>query len=363
MEAVHHDYRDKINFFFVYKSLAHPEINGFIQPFNLKERLKHIAVAKERLHTEIPWLSDTMSNEVSAAFGYPPNGEFVLDPEGVIVRKRFWSNAETLRADLETLVGKVEKVTQVADLKKVFVPPKIEIASGVVPRLKLPRGLGALKVTPIEMDDDPFFAKLRVEGTRGLANGVGSLYFGLYLDPIYNVHWNNQAGKVTLELETEGVLKVDRATMTSSAVDVDADIDPRQFLVKAKTLDRGGVFIATVTYTVCDDRETFCKTLTQMYEIELGTNRTEGTRPGIFINDMFYDVRKLDKNNDGDLTVNELPKGRLTLFMGHMDYDANGVIESAEIDRFLAMFNNGRGIVEHDDGYQEPKKAKETDQN
>ena len=110
---MYRDYRNKdVQFFYVYKSVEHPEVNNFISAFNIEELLKHIALAKERFKTEMPWICDTMDNEVETAFGGAPNGEYVLDPEGKIVRKRFWSNPKTLRADLEELIGKVDKITR-----------------------------------------------------------------------------------------------------------------------------------------------------------------------------------------------------------------------------------------------------------
>jgi hypothetical protein len=38
------------------------------------------------------------------------------------------------------------------------------------------------------------------------------------------------------------------------------------------------------------------------------------------------------------------------MYVGHMDYNGNEIIEKAEIDRFLEMFNNGRGVDEFNDG-------------
>ena len=59
---------------------------------------------------------------------------------------------------------------------------------------------------------------------------------------------------------------------------------------------------------------------------------------------MFANVLDHDKNKDGDVTKDELPAGQKTLFIGHMDYNGNETIEKAEIEKFMAMFNNGRGF-------------------
>ena len=79
---MYRDYKDKVQFFYVYKSVEHPEVNGFVSAFNIDERLKHIAVAKDRFKSEIPWICDSMENDVKYAFGRAPNGEFIIDPEG-----------------------------------------------------------------------------------------------------------------------------------------------------------------------------------------------------------------------------------------------------------------------------------------
>lgn len=350
METVYRDYQDKVQFFYIYKSLAHPEINNFVSAFNKKERLLHIKRAKEMLHTDVPWICDTMDGAFTKAFGGAPNGEYILDPNGKIVRKRFWSSPATVRSDLESLVGKSQTTTKVADLEKVFEPKPTKIASGVLPPVDLPAGLGAMQIEPMDDDGHPYYAKLRVEGTAGLATGVGELYLAVHLDPLYNVHWNNEAGKVSIELECDGILAVPNSTLTAPDVEVKADVDPRQFLIPAKTLDRGGVFIARVYYTVCDDAETFCHTIKQEYEVAIARDGQEGSRPGVFLFGMFKDVRNLDKNKDGNITADEIPAGEVTKYMGHIDYNGNEIIESVEIDRFMKMFNNGRGILKGNDG-------------
>ena len=348
---MYRDYGDKVQFFYVYKTVEHPEINNYISAFNLEERLKHIAIAKERFRSEVPWICDTMENDVKMAFGGAPNGEFILDPEGKIVRKRFWSNPKTLRSDLEELIGPVENITRVEDLPAVFTPEPRKIASGVVPKIDLPAGLMALNLDPIPDKEHPFFAKLRVEANRQLlGTGNGKMLFSVYLDPIYEVHWNNRAGKVKIEIKSDESILIEPAKLISAEVEEDADVDPRQFVVEATASQPVSPFRVKVTYTVCDDAETFCKEVTQEYQVNLEPDRNFGTRPGIFLNEMFSKVREMDKNGDGDLTPDELPPGKVTLYVGHMDYNGNEIIEKAEIDTFLKMFNNGRGIDEFNDG-------------
>lgn len=347
---MYRDYSDKVQIFYVYKTVEHPEVNNFISAFNLEERLKHIAIAKERFKSEIPWICDTMDNDVKMAFGGAPNGEFILDPDGKIVRKRFWSNPKTLRSDLEELVGPVEKITKVEDLPAIYTPEPNKIASGVLPKLEIPGRLMALNLDPVPDKDNPFFAKLRVEANGGLRTGGGKMLFSLYLDPIYKVHWNNRAGKVKIEIKSDDSIAIVPSVLQSPEVKEDADVDPRQFVVDASTTGKPEPLRVVVTYTVCDDAETFCKEITQQYQVNFEIDRNLGTRPGIFLNEMFANVRDLDTNGDGKLTKDELPAGQVTLYVGHMDYNGNEIIEADEIDRFMTMFNNGRGVDEYNDG-------------
>lgn len=300
-----------------------------------------------------------MDHKVEKAFGGAPNGEYILDPAGKIVRKRFWSNPKTLRSDLEELVGTVDKITRVEDLPTAFTPEPRKIASGVVPRIELPGRMMPFDFDYVPDDDHPFFAKLRVEGTQRLFNtGKGQMYFGVYLDPLYGVHWNNRAGRVKLELQSEGNVIIDQETLISDEVKEDADVDPRQFLIDANIINKSAPLIVKMTYTICDDAETFCKEVTQEYHVYMKPNTNFGTRPGIFLNEMFANVRDLDVNGDGDLTTDELPSGKISLYIGHMDYNGNDKIEKAEIDRFCQMFNNGRGVSKYNDGAKPREKKK-----
>ena len=131
------DYAPKgVKFFYIYKALAHPETNGYVAPFDLKERLLHVKEAKKKLGTKFSWICDTMKNDLKHALGDCPNSEFVIDPRGRVVRKRVWSRPAELRRDLEKLVGRVDKPTRVGDLNLPRLRPAEQARKGVVPRLQ-----------------------------------------------------------------------------------------------------------------------------------------------------------------------------------------------------------------------------------
>ena len=362
---MYRDYSDKVDFYYVYKTVEHPGINGFVEPFSIEERIKHVAVAKKRINTKISWLCDSMENEVKEFFGGVPNGEFVIDPEGKIVRQRFWSDADTLRTDLEELVGKSDTLTQVADVETGFKVETFEsedIASGVVSEIELPDGLAALRVIPDD-SDMPYYAKLRVEGTQGVTRGGGQLHFLLTLDPLYKYHWNNLAGNVRIELSRTDGMKFSSESMESAPVDAKADVDPRRFLIDLKGASSIGSssFLATVTYFVCDDEGTICLEVEQEYRVVLEVDGNGGTRPGIFMIDMFQDMPGWDKNEDGVITMDELPSKSGSLIMSHLDYSGNGIAEKEEVEKFRLMFNNGRDLG-RPDGIEEKPEPSEDDE-
>ena len=187
IEAVAHDYMPRgVQFYFLYKALAHPENNGYVKPYTLEERLMHVRDAKRKLDTRVPWLCDTMANDVKHALGNAPNSEFLFSPEGKIIYLKSWSNAADLREALIKHIGPVDKPTRISDLKlKTDFTPIGTIAKGVVPRVSVPSRMVPVKVKP-KPSNDPFYAKLRVEVEQSvLAGNGGKMYIGFHIDPIY----------------------------------------------------------------------------------------------------------------------------------------------------------------------------------
>ncbi|MDG2015057.1 MAG: hypothetical protein P8J33_16245 [Pirellulaceae bacterium] len=351
---MYQDYHKKdVNFYYVYKSLAHPEVNGFVAPHTLSERLKHIAEFQKITGSQVPWLCDSMEGALARAFGNAPNGEFVINPQGEVIRQRFWSNPVTLRADLAKLIGPVNPATTAQQALPAFKMPHREIASGVVPRLKLPADLQPLPCQ-IQPSEFPAYAKLRAEATPGLftERGSGKMYLGIYLDPLYQVHWNNRAGNVSVQIEVADGMEISQANLVGPAVEADADLDPRMFLVdlQRKTSLEKTISVA-LTYTVCDDADTFCQTFSQSYEIELRGDRRLGSRPGIFMPSMFARAADLDRDGNGLIEGSEFPANRATLFLSHMDNNLDGAVDQDELKAFMALFNDGRGFDSpYDDG-------------
>ncbi|MEO2015772.1 MAG: hypothetical protein ABGZ53_15530 [Fuerstiella sp.] len=254
----------------------------------------HVAEAKEKLGTRINWICDSMDNVLKHALGDRPNSEFIFDPDGNLVVARQWSSPSDLRADLEDLVGAVRRETTIADLNmKPLAPPKTA-ATGIVPRVTLPGQMMPVLTEPvIDESGEPFYVKLRAEVDGDFfRTGHGQLYLGFFLDPLYKVHWNNRAMPVVFEVEsTTGIIVADDSG-EGPDVEVDADADPREFLLDlcadAAAENRRGPheIVINVRYFACDDAETFCKPVSQTYRITLerdrdgGSRRTAGSRGG-----------------------------------------------------------------------------------
>ena len=260
-----------MDFYYIYKPLAHPEYNNYVTPFTLEERLMHVAEAKRRLGSSITWLADPMHNPYHEAMARTPNSELVVDPEGRVAARRSWSDPEALRADLERLVGPVERRTRVEDLDLPAQPPPPTVAKGVVPRVEIPPTMAGMEVEPIiEEGGVPFYVKLRAEGDESLrATGNGKMYVGFHLDPLYRVHWNNEAGPVKFSLTAPTGSTVTPAGGEGPALDAPADADPREFLVDVAMSDMAQPLDLDVFYFACDDALTFCIPVNQSYRIHL----------------------------------------------------------------------------------------------
>ncbi|HIE99362.1 MAG: hypothetical protein ABGZ23_04605 [Fuerstiella sp.] len=245
----------------------------------------HVAEAKEKLGTRINWICDSMDNVLKHALGDRPNSEFVFDPDGNLVVSRQWSSPSDLRADLEGLVGAVRRETTIADLNmRPLAPPKTA-ATGIVDRVKLPGQMTPVLTEPMmEASSEPFYVKLRAEVDADFfRTGHGQLYIGFFLDPLYKVHWNNRAMPVVFEVEsTTGIIVADDS-VEGPDVEVDADADPREFLLDLCDDVAGDSrapheIVIKVRYFACDDAETFCKPVSQTYRITLERDRDGGSR-------------------------------------------------------------------------------------
>lgn len=279
LEAINQDYAPKVvQFYYIYKALAHPQTNGYVAPVTLAERLMHVEEAQKTLGTKIEWLCDSMENDLKHGLGDAPNSEFILDPDGRVLIKRSWSKPDELRADLEKLVGPVERPTTIASLHLPAKKPRSNVATGVVEKLDLPDQLRPLVVETVASGNEPFYVKLRAEAEPTLSRaGEGRLYLSFHLDPLYHVHWNNLAAPLKFVINPTTAATLVPNVGEAPKVDVEADGDPREFLIAVTLQDRSQPLELTVQYFACHDEEGWCKPVTQTYRVWWQTDPDGGT--------------------------------------------------------------------------------------
>jgi Ca2+-binding EF-hand superfamily protein len=377
VEAVYADYKDneKVQFFFMYKSLAHPELNGYVQAATLEERLTHIVEAKRVLGTTIPWLCDGMDNAVRHAIGMGPNTQIVIDPSGKIVHALGWSDGDVLRKELVEKVGPSETTTRVADLKFNRGRPYREqrsYAKGILEKPTFSSELIPVKITPIDSADSPLYVKPRLEVDQNvLSKGEGELYLGFFLDPIHHVHWNNLVAPLKYELILPDGTVISPATASAPAIEQETDIDPREFGLSVSKLGDVKTAELAIHYYACSDEEGWCRAVTQKYSIAFerdldggGTNgrsfrvnnaggrqqgpggrQPRGRPPQGGGQDMKSRILVMDSNSDGLITLDEAPEQMRERF-ADMDQNGDGKLDGEEIDQMAqrrGLQGGGRG--------------------
>ena len=216
-----------------------------------------------------------MSNDLKHALGDRPNSEFVIGPDGTIVRMRDWSDPLTLRKDLEELIGSVRNPTDPRSLRLNIDNARTVIARGVVDRINRPAGLSPIHYQAVK-GRNPLYVKLRPEADRNLLRGrAGKLLLAFHIDPIYRVHWNNLNDPLHIEIEPTGKMTATPAEADGPKPKPKADIDPREFLIEVDP--RGATELkVTAWYFACDDAGTWCKPVKQEFVVSLQTNRDAG---------------------------------------------------------------------------------------
>ncbi|MEE2908074.1 MAG: EF-hand domain-containing protein [Planctomycetota bacterium] len=351
VEAIAKDYAPKdVRFYYLYKTLAHPENHGYVQPFVIEERIAQVQDAKKKLATNVPWLTDTMDNEIWAALGNRPNPHLILDGDGTVVAYEQWADGDKLRASLVKAIGPIESPTSARDLNLPRIDYVTDPASGVVERVRRSDTLTPILVRPdlTSAKKTPFYVKLRAEVTTSLLNkGNGELYLGFHVDPVHHVHWNNLVDPVTWEVSLPEGTTITPSKATGPKVKAATDIDPREFMVKVEDWSPGRSIPITVKYFACSDSEGWCKPVTQTYELVLQRDRSSGAVHGRSFNrgggqqeanrgggrgraGRLPDFAQFDINDDGKLSKDELPE-RMAQRFDRFDSNGDGFIDEDEM--------------------------------
>lgn len=327
IEAARIDYgSNKVQFFYFYKSLRHPELEGYVEAQNMKERLLQLAEARKKLGTKTPWLADTMDDSLRIGLGANSQSVYLISPEGEVL----YANGRVVRADLRhaltAALGAPEKETQVADLKlPINQRPGKLVNEDSTLGVNRPEGLTILKITP-KTPDKTYYVKLRAEGDDALIKtGTGRLFLGFYPDPIHDAYWNNLTEPMRYKLTLPEGMTATPVEASAKKGDGDKDTKPRQFWVDIKSEEKPGKITLTLDYYGCTPDQ--CMALTHDYTIALedenrgsrtyGMNRgggrsagrggssSGGGREGSSPKGGGRQLADIDKNKDGSASFEE----------------------------------------------------------
>lgn len=339
---MHLDYFKTVQFYYLYKTLIHPELNGYIQPVTIAERMMHITEAEKKLHTKVPCIIDPMTNEVSAAFGLGSNSVFMFDKSGQIVYRNYYTDIGELRSKLVELAGPLNRPPtgisiQSAIYEEVFSPVEFVSIRNSINERFVPIISQPLKLDSIH------YVKLRTEVTKKVFNsGSGFLYLGFHLDPIHHVHWNNLVDPLKYSISlANGVIIEDSLGIAPRDSSV-SDRKPREFLVKVNNWALSDTLPIKVVYYACDELNKWCRIMIQEYQLILKKDPFAGfikIESNIELKHKFLRLWSNDSNNDGKLSMDEFPERIISRFI-MMDVDHDGFITEKEY--FDRMSKPGR---------------------
>ena len=368
VEAVARDYAedDDTRFIYLYKTLAHPENNGYVQAFTLEERITQAKAASKQLKNTIPFYIDGMDNTALQALGNSPNSQVVVDSKGTILHCKGWSEGDALRTAMVKIAGPTETTTSADDLGLPAFKGVSRPAGNVVPRVRPTEPLTPLKLEPGN-SDEPHFVKLRAEASRTALSGSGAgeteLYLGFHLDPVHDVHWNNLVEPVAWTITAPEGVTVTPSSGTGPKVKAATDTDPREFLASIEGWQEQGPLTVTVTYFACsdgggDDAKAFCRKVEQTYTVLRERDRGAGmvqsrTRgPGgrgggrgdmARGQDPTQRMMRMDSDGDGKISAKEAAGSPLEMRFEMMDQNGDGVLDGEELEQMRQRMRNRGG--------------------
>ena len=290
VEAANHDFKSKgVQFYYVYKSLRHPELGGYVEAQNMSERLLQLAEAQRQLGTKVPWLADTLDDALRISLGANSQSVYLISPQGDIVYAQGNTRRDDLRQALIKAVGEPQTVTEVADLTL----PTIQRPSRLINEdsnlgVKRPEGLTILKITPTK-PDDTYYVKLRAEADDSLlTTGTGRLFIGFYPDPIHDAHWNNLTPPMQYTITSPTGVVVNPKTATAVIGEGDSDTLPRQFWIDISADEPFDSLDLQLNYYGCTPD--LCMALSHQYTVFI-KNEDRGART--------YGMNKGQKGKNG----------------------------------------------------------------
>jgi hypothetical protein len=351
IEALAHDYKPlNVQCYYLHGALTHPENNGYLQPFNLKERRRQVQLAKSLLMTKVPWLYDGMDNQALAAVkGSDDSNVFVYNVEGGELHRGTLVDLTALRTVLRENAG----TPPAASDPKTYPSPKVPARNPGKPD-RLDRisfnpekeSFSALRIIPAE-SRIPFYAKLRVEADAELLDtGNGRLYLGFHLDPLYSTQWDNESDPLEYVIWSPVGIAAPSTDRAPEIKGTALDNEPREFVLTTRQLDLSKSLKLRVGYSVYSPLMERSITVSQSYTIVLEADPFGGEayRRQIAHRDparrnsapMPFQLRHLDLNGDGRLSRAEL-SGNLWSKFPEIDTDRDGYMSEEEYRKYRTV--------------------------
>jgi hypothetical protein len=342
-----------VEFFYIYRYLAHPENNGYLQPFHIMERARQARIANQLLKTRIPWLLDTMENATAKALEQEENRNsiFIYSSDGI---QRFAgpiTDASTFRKALENLAGApASEVNTTPPSAPKLKPINLKPAE-VVNRIAfntLRESFLPLEVFP-QKSRFSFYAKLRAEANETLLkSGNGKIYLGFHIDPLYDMEWNNRKDPLNYRVRAPMGVLVPSSGRAPYIADPTADSEPREFILDARQLDMSKPLSIKVEYYVKSSNGRQRKKVSQSYLVYLKADPYAGQayrrqvpyggfslpRKKQAAPKIHPALLRYDKNKDGRITRSELP-GTLNMKFRDIYTNRDGYLSDEEYETYL----------------------------
>ena len=188
----------------------------------------HVRQAEVQLGSRIQWLADAMTNELKHALGDMPNSEFTIDTRRSCGRTSGMERSERTTTGL----GASDRTCREPDPS---VGPRPRHQTGgadssqryrAARRAARPHGNAAGRADA-RRDGLSLLYELRADvEPQFLRTGEGTLYLGFHIDPLYHMHWNNEAPPLDYEVTAAAGVQVTPAAAAFVVVAEPADADP-----------------------------------------------------------------------------------------------------------------------------------------
>ena len=359
IEAAYADYKDKgVQFFYFYKSLRHPELEGYVQAQKMSERLLQLKEARQKLGTKVPWIADTMDDNMRIGLRSGSWSVFLISPEGEVIYGSGRIDSQGLRQALSKAVGESASITNSKDLglPRIGRNEKLKNEDSQL-GVKRPDGLKIATIVPTK-PEETYYVKLRVEAEPALLEtGTGRLFLGFYPDPIHDAHWNNLVTPMKYKLTLpKGVIATPEEASAAKGPG-DSDAQPRQFWVDVKSDQAFDEMSLQLDYYACT--EDLCLPLTHEYIIEMkednsgsrtfnmNTGRSGKTKTS---NSAEQRMKHLDSNHDGSVTFDE--------FFAQMQKRNSDVTQERALQQFNKINTNNDKLITLEELERAPQNKK-----